>query len=97
MKSVLLLLGEEPKTHEGARRMLGLLLVRESLIDRKYSRIFSELMNAHEESNYTPILDFSLQEARNLIGKAQEFIEEMERVRKEIKNREQKLKKATRR
>jgi len=94
---VLLLLGEEPKTHEGTRRMLELLLVREGLIDRKYSRIFSELMNAHEESNYTPILDFSLQEARNLIGKAQEFIEEMERVRKEIKNREQKLKKATRR
>lgn len=77
--------------------MLGLLLVRESLTDKRYSRIFSELMNAHEESNYTPILNFSLQEARNLIEKAQEFIEEMERVRKEIKNREQKLRKATRR
>ncbi len=96
LKSVLLLLGEEPKTHEGARRMLGLLLVREGLVEKKYSRIFSELMNAREEGDYTPIVDFSRQEAESLIEKAQTFLVEMERVRREIRDKEQKLKETTR-
>ncbi len=67
--------------------------MREGLTDKKYSRIFSELMNAREESDYMPITDYDEEETVNLIEKAKGFLKEMERIRNIIRQREQKLRK----
>ena len=53
--------------------------------------MFSELMNAREEGDYVPILEFEDEEVEELIQDAERFVEEMERVRGRIRVKEEKM------
>ena len=49
----------EPRSHEGALRLLGLHFVREGIMDKKVAQIFSKLMKFREEADYNPISIFT--------------------------------------
>jgi hypothetical protein len=59
IRALLLSKGLEPRSHEGALRLLGLHFVREGLMDKSTAQIFSKLMKFREEADYNPISMFT--------------------------------------
>jgi len=49
VRALLLSKGLEPRSHEGALRLLGLHFVREGLMDKSTAQVFSKLMKFREE------------------------------------------------
>jgi uncharacterized protein (UPF0332 family) len=49
----------EPRSHEGALRLLGLHFIREGIIEKGVAQVFSKLMKFREEADYNPVSMFS--------------------------------------
>lgn len=58
VKALLLSRGLEPKTHEGALRLLSLHFVKTEILDTQTSHIFARLMKYREEADYNPAYVF---------------------------------------
>jgi uncharacterized protein (UPF0332 family) len=71
VRALLLSKGLEPRTHDGALRLFGLHFVREGLMDRRASHIFSKLMKFREEADYNPISIFTEEDSLALKGEAE--------------------------
>lgn len=54
IRALLLTKGCEPRSHEGALRLFGLLFIKENIFETKDSHIFSRLMKYREEADYNP-------------------------------------------
>ena len=59
IRALLLSKGLEPRSHDGALRLLGLHFVREGLMDKRAAQVFSKLMKFREEADYNPISMFT--------------------------------------
>ena len=59
VRALLLSKGLEPRSHDGALRLLGMHFVREGLVDKRAAQIFSKLMKFREEADYNPISMFT--------------------------------------
>jgi hypothetical protein len=59
IKALLLTEALEPKTHEGALRLLGRDFIKKGIIDPKVSHVFSKLMKYREEADYNPSYVFT--------------------------------------
>ncbi len=59
IRALLLTRGLEPKSHEGALRLLGLHFVKEGIFEAKVSHTFSKLMKYREEADYNPSYIFT--------------------------------------
>ena len=59
VRALLLSKGLEPRSHDGALRLLGMHFVREGLIDKRAAQVFSKLMKFREEADYNPISMFT--------------------------------------
>jgi uncharacterized protein (UPF0332 family) len=59
VRALLLSKGLEPRSHDGALRLLGLHFVREGLLDKRAAQVFSKLMKFREEADYNPISMFT--------------------------------------
>ena len=59
VRALLLSKGLEPRSHDGALRLLGLYFVREGLMDKRAAQVFSKLMKFREEADYNPISMFT--------------------------------------
>ena len=59
VRALLLSKGLEPRSHDGALRLLGLHFVREGLMDKRAAQVFSKLMKFREEADYNPISMFT--------------------------------------
>jgi len=59
VRALLLSKGLEPRSHDGALRLLGLHFVREGFMDKKAAQVFSKLMKFREEADYNPISMFT--------------------------------------
>ncbi len=58
VRALLLSKDLEPRSHDGALRLLGMHFVREGLIDKSAAQIFSKLMKFREEADYNPVSMF---------------------------------------
>lgn len=58
IRALLLTEGLEPKTHEGALRLLGLRFIKKGILEPEISHIFSKLMKYREEADYNPAYVF---------------------------------------
>jgi hypothetical protein len=58
VRALLLSKGLEPRSHDGALRLLGLHFIREGLMDKRAAQVFSKLMKFREEADYNPISMF---------------------------------------
>jgi len=54
IRALLLTMGLEPKSHEGALTLFSLHFVREGLFEAQASHLFSKLMKYREEADYNP-------------------------------------------
>jgi len=59
VRALLLSKGLEPRSHEGALRLLGLHFIKEGLLDKRFGQIFSKLMKFREEADYNPVTMFT--------------------------------------
>ena len=77
-RQLLLTKGLEPKSHEGALRLLGLHFIKEGLFEPRASHLFSKLMKYREEADYNPSYMFTKEDFV-------EFRKETEELSNEIK------------
>ena len=70
-KALLLLLGSDVKTHSGLITMFNLKVVRGGLLPREIGRYLSELFEARQTSDYSPISLFDIEDAKEYIKKAE--------------------------
>ncbi|RLG51198.1 MAG: DNA-binding protein [Thermoproteota archaeon] len=78
IRALLLTKGLEPKSHEGALRLLGLHFIKEGLFEPRASHLFSKLMKYREEADYNPSYMFTKEDFV-------EFRKETEELSNEIK------------
>jgi uncharacterized protein (UPF0332 family) len=73
VRALLLSKGLEPRSHDGALRLLGLHFVREGRMDKKAAQVFSKLMKFREEADYNPISMFTKEDFTVLKEEAEVF------------------------
>ncbi len=66
VRSLLLTLGLEPKSHEGALRLLSLHFVKPGLLKPSAAHLFSRLMKFREEADYNAAYVFTKDDYRRL-------------------------------
>lgn len=59
VRALLLSKDLEPRSHDGALRLLGMHFVRAGLIDKRAAQIFSKLMKFREEADCNPVCMFT--------------------------------------
>ena len=82
VRAILLSKGLEPRSHEGALRLLGLHFIRENILEKGIAQIFSKLMKFREEADYNPVSMFTKEdyidyrrEAENLTTAIRRYLE----------------------
>jgi uncharacterized protein (UPF0332 family) len=71
VRALLLSKDLEPRSHDGALRLLGMHFVRNRLIDKSAAQIFSKLMKFREEADYNPISMFTKEDFIVFKGEAE--------------------------
>jgi uncharacterized protein (UPF0332 family) len=66
VRALLLTLGLEAKSHEGALRLFSLHFVKTGRLEPEASHLFSRLMKYREEADYNPSYLFTADDARRL-------------------------------
>lgn len=84
VKSVLLLINEDPKTHGGLRMIFGMRFVKSNMVEKKYAKILNELSNAREQGDYNPLTWFDKKDTKKCYKDAAEFIKRMESLKEEL-------------
>ena len=77
VRAILLTEGLEPRSHEGALRLLGLHFVRKGLLERKASHVFSKLMKFREEADYNPSSLFTKEDFVEFKREAEALIDQI--------------------
>ncbi len=73
VRALLLTEGLEPKSHEGALRLLSMHFVKAGRLQPEDSHLFSRLMKYREEADYNPSYSFSADDVRTLHDEAASF------------------------
>ncbi len=66
VRALLLTVGLEPKSHEGALRLVSLHFVKPGRLETGVSHLFARLMKYREEADYNPSYSFSDEDIRGL-------------------------------
>jgi len=84
IRALLLTVGLEPKSHEGALRLFGLYFVKPGVFEAKDSHIFSKLMKFREEADYNPSYSFSPEDFTEFKSEAEGM---MQKITNHLKNK----------
>ncbi|MEM2907477.1 MAG: HEPN domain-containing protein [Candidatus Odinarchaeota archaeon] len=76
-KAALLILGEDPKTHQGTLTLFGLKLVKKGLLPEILGRYLSDLLEKGQAADYAVINYLSKEDGQELIVKAEKIIQEI--------------------
>ena len=77
VRALLLTKGLEPKSHEGALRLLGLHFVKKGIFNPRASHIFSKLMKFREEADYNPSYTFTNEDFIEFKKEAEELADKI--------------------
>ena len=77
IRALLLTKGIEPRSHEGALRLLGVHFIKEGIFDPKVSHVFSKLMKYREEADYNPSYVFTAADFEEFKSEAAELSEKI--------------------
>jgi len=86
IRALLLTKGLEPKSHEGALRLLSLHFIKTGILDTTCSHLFSKLMKYREEADYNPSYVFKKEEVIEFQKEAQELSQKIKSYLKAIKS-----------
>ena len=75
VRALLLTLGLEPRSHEGALRLLSLHFVKAGTIPRETAHVFAKLMKFREEADYNASYLFTAEDFHELRTEAQRLVQ----------------------
>ncbi|HBU31555.1 HEPN domain-containing protein, partial [Dictyoglomus sp.] len=84
VRALLFTKGFEPKSHEGALRLLSLHFIKEGIFEPEIAHIFSRLMKYREEADYNPFYVFSKEDFLSYKEEAEKLAGEIERYLRKI-------------
>ena len=76
--AILILKGLSAKKHSGVKRFFDLYFVKSGLIDKKFSKIFEDVREIREESDYNFFYEINKAEVDRNFARVEEFIDYME-------------------
>ncbi|MHA1589040.1 MAG: HEPN domain-containing protein [Candidatus Njordarchaeales archaeon] len=82
-KAALLLIGDDPRSHDGVLHLFGLRFVKPKIFDEKMGVILRKLKEMRETADYNVLAFFSEEEVRSSIREAETFVNEIEKYIKE--------------
>lgn len=85
VRALLLSKDIEPRSHEGAIRLLGLHFIKSGLMSKSNAQIFSKLMKYREEADYNPISIFAKEDFVAFKDEAVSLATAIKKYLKEIK------------
>ncbi len=83
-RALLTHLGVECKSHAGTISKFGEHITKEGLIEKRYGKYLNQAFNLREKSDYQIIATIDKAEIEGLVNQAEDFINEIERIIKEI-------------
>ena len=84
VKSLLLLINEETKTHGGLKLVFGLKFVKTNMVEKKYAKILNDLFNARQQGDYEPLTWFDQEDTQKYFSMAEQFVERMASLQSEL-------------
>ena len=88
-RGVLILLGIDPKTHEGVKTMMGQKLVMPGYLPKEYGKWFRSLLLEREDADYADFIVVDKGDAEEAYKNASSFVEKstevVDKIIKEIK------------
>lgn len=85
-KAALITVGEQPKSHDGARVQFGLRLVNSGVVEKEYARILTAGQEDREIGDYETEIEIAPDRARRRVDDAARFLERMVRLVREKPN-----------
>lgn len=83
-RALLILYGEEPKSHEGTIREFSRIITEEKILDKKYGRYFRKTFEARESGDYRIGVIFEREDAEEIFRIAEEFVKVVSKLVKKV-------------
>ncbi|MBI3925568.1 MAG: HEPN domain-containing protein [Armatimonadetes bacterium] len=83
-RALLLSEDQQPRTHSGTTRMLGLHFIRPGILPSRYSRLLSLLQSEREGADYESAFDFGEEDALRWLSEVESFGQD---VKSELRRR----------
>ncbi len=83
-KSLLILRGIDPESHDGAKTMLSKEFIRTGMLEKEFGEAFRSLQSRRLDSDYGDYMDLGIEEAGDSLEKARKFVAAMEKLREKI-------------
>ena len=77
-RSLLILRGIDPETHEGIKTMLSREFIRTGLLPKKFGETFRSIQSRRIDSDYGDYVEIGIDEASDSLKKAREFVSKAE-------------------
>jgi len=86
-KAALLLMGDDPKIHDGVLHLFGLRFIKSEILDKKLGVILRKLKEMRETADYNVLAYSSEKEVKEAIHEAEYFATKIEEfVKEKLKN-----------
>ncbi len=79
-RSLLILRGIDPETHEGVKTMLSKEFIRTGLLPKEFGETFRGIQARRIDSDYGDYVEIGVDEASDSLKRAQEFVKKAEEV-----------------
>lgn len=79
-RSLLILRGIDPETHEGVKTMLSKEFIRTDLLPKEFGETFRSIQARRIDSDYGDYIEIGLNEASDSLKRTEEFIRKVEEV-----------------
>lgn len=63
------------KSHDGARRQFGLLVVKEGLVEKRLGKLYTKLFDSRQMGDYGDLFDFDEETIIPLVSQVREFLD----------------------
>lgn len=79
-RSLLILRGIDPETHEGVKTMLSKEFIRTGLLPKEFGETFRSIQARRIDSDYGDYVEIGFDEASDSVNRAQKFVEKAEEI-----------------
>lgn len=80
-RSLLILKGIDPSTHDGVKTMFSLHFVKNNTLSVEIGKIYQNLISLRNEADYDDFSEITLQEADNALNLARKFVDTLGKIR----------------
>lgn len=79
-RSLLILRGIDPETHEGVKTMLSKEFIRTGILPKEFGETFRSIQARRVDSDYGDYVEISMEEAMDSLKRAEKFVQTVEEI-----------------